>query len=113
MAHCLSVLGVMPWDTRDRPLAVPGGASGSGAGAAGEGAASEGAAKEAWVQASKKASKEASNGAALKGIGAYAGRRERFHPFTPGQHLTWQPPKKKNANGMSADWVCVHQVVNP
>ena len=30
--------------------------------------------------------------------------RERFHPFTPGQHLTWRPPRKKKANGMSPDW---------
>jgi len=30
--------------------------------------------------------------------------RERFHPFTPGQHLTWRPPKKKRADGQSQDW---------
>ena len=30
--------------------------------------------------------------------------RERFHPFTPGQHLTWRPPRKRKANGQSVDW---------
>jgi len=29
---------------------------------------------------------------------------ERFHPFTPGQHLTWRPPRKRKANGQSVDW---------
>ena len=30
--------------------------------------------------------------------------RERFHPFTPGQHLTWRPPKRRRPNGQSPDW---------
>lgn len=29
---------------------------------------------------------------------------ERFHPFTPGGHLNWRPPKIKNADGSSKDW---------
>lgn len=33
--------------------------------------------------------------------GAYP---ERFHPFTPGQHMSWQPPRRKNADGSSKDW---------
>jgi glycoprotein-N-acetylgalactosamine 3-beta-galactosyltransferase len=32
------------------------------------------------------------------------GLRERFHPFTPGQHFTWKPPKKHKPDGSSADW---------
>jgi len=29
---------------------------------------------------------------------------ERFHPFTPAQHLSWRPPRKKKADGSSSDW---------
>jgi glycoprotein-N-acetylgalactosamine 3-beta-galactosyltransferase len=29
---------------------------------------------------------------------------ERFHPFTPALHLSWRPPKRKSATGMSPDW---------
>lgn len=50
VAHCLSVNGVIAYDTRD------------------------------------------SNGG------------ERFHPFTPGQHLNWRPPKKRKPDGSSPDW---------
>jgi len=29
---------------------------------------------------------------------------ERFHPFTPGQHLLWRPPAKRRPDGSSPDW---------
>lgn len=29
---------------------------------------------------------------------------ERFHPFTPGNHLQWRPPKNRKPDGSSPDW---------
>ena len=29
---------------------------------------------------------------------------ERFHPFTPGNHMNWRPPRNRKADGSSPDW---------
>mmetsp|Transcript_48252 Transcript_48252/g.61900 ORF Transcript_48252/g.61900 Transcript_48252/m.61900 type:complete len:506 (+) Transcript_48252:109-1626(+) len=77
VAACLSKFGIIPYDTRDF--------------------------EESLSTTTTAMQAEGGNG----GKGSQDNRinlRERFHPFTPGQHFTWQPPKKKKPDGSTADW---------
>lgn len=119
MAHCLAVLGVTPHDTRDfdtpalsavqQAAMMPEGKP-APLNLGGQPVSSSGPAARLWaVQTLGRVvlcSRPLEQPRASQCMWLFCLQvlRERFHPFTPGQHFTWQPPKKRKKDGSSQDW---------